>query len=95
MVAGNGIGNEVMPQGLSVVEAAADKLGVELVFEHFDFSSWDYFERHGKMLPADWKQQIGGHDATFFGTVGWPQKIQVHVSLWRSLLLFAAGSASM
>ena len=57
-------------------------------FDHFDFSSWDYYEKHGKMLPDDWKEQIGGHDAIFFGAVGWPEKIPDHVSLWGSLLLF-------
>ena len=40
------------------------------------------------MLPADWKEQIGGHDAIFFGAVGWPAKIPDHVSLWGSLLKF-------
>lgn len=40
------------------------------------------------MLPDDWKDQIGGHDAIFFGAVGWPEKIADHVSLWGSLLLF-------
>lgn len=88
VIAGDGIGKEVMPQGLRVLEAAADKFGLALQFDHFDFSSWDYFERHGKMLPDDWKDQIGGHDALYFGAVGWPEKIPDHVSLWGSLLLF-------
>ena len=39
------------------------------------------------MLPDDWKDQIGGHDAIFFGAVGWPEKIADHVSLWGSLIL--------
>ncbi|MCY7305889.1 MAG: tartrate dehydrogenase [Rhodoferax sp.] len=86
--AGDGIGKEVMPQGLRVLEAAADRFGLVLQFDHFDFSSWDYFECHGKMLPDDWKDQIGGHDALYFGAVGWPEKIPDHVSLWGSLLLF-------
>ncbi len=88
VIAGDGIGKETMPQGLRVVDAAARKFGVDLAFDHFDFSSWDYFERHGKMLPDDWKAQIGGHDALYFGAVGWPEKIADHVSLWGSLLLF-------
>jgi tartrate dehydrogenase/decarboxylase / D-malate dehydrogenase len=41
-----------------------------------------------KMLPDNWKDQIGGHDALYFGAVGWPAKIADHVSLWGSLLLF-------
>ena len=40
------------------------------------------------MMPDDWKEQIGGHDAIFFGAVGWPEKIPDHVSLWGSLLKF-------
>ncbi len=88
VIAGDGIGKEVMPEGLRVMQAAADKFGLPLQFDHFDFSSWDYYERHGKMLPDDWKEQIGGHDAIYFGAVGWPEKIPDHVSLWGSLLLF-------
>lgn len=88
VIAGDGIGKEVMPEGIRVVDAAARKFGIDLAFDHFDFSSWDYYEKHGKMLPDDWKTQIGGHDAIFFGAVGWPEKIPDHVSLWGSLLLF-------
>eukprot|EP01041_Mallomonas_annulata_P025351 gene25351-46363_t len=88
VIAGDGIGKEVMPEGIRVMEAAASKFGIDLQFDHFDFSSWDYFEKHGKMLPDNWKDQIGGHDAIYFGAVGWPDKIADHVSLWGSLLLF-------
>ena len=88
VIAGDGIGKEVMPEGLRVLEAVADKLSIPLQFDHFDFSSWDYYDKHGKMLPDDWKDQIGGHDAIYFGAVGWPEKIPDHVSLWGSLLLF-------
>ncbi len=88
VIPGDGIGKEVMPEGVRVVDAAARKFGIDLAFDHFDFSSWDYCERHGKMMPDDWKDQIGGHEAIFFGSVGWPAKIADHVSLWGSLLLF-------
>ncbi|RID96967.1 tartrate dehydrogenase [Simplicispira hankyongi] len=88
VIAGDGIGKEVVPEGLRVLEAAATRFGIDLQFDHFDFSSWDYFERHGKMLPDDWKAQIGSHDALYFGAVGWPEKIPDHISLWGSLLLF-------
>ena len=40
------------------------------------------------MMPDDWKEQLGGHDAIFFGAVGWPEKVPDHVSLWGSLLKF-------
>jgi tartrate dehydrogenase/decarboxylase / D-malate dehydrogenase len=88
VIPGDGIGKEVMPEGIRVMEAAAGRFGIDLEFDHFDFSSWDYFEKHGKMLPEDWKDRIGGHDAIYFGAVGWPEKIPDHVSLWGSLLLF-------
>ena len=88
VIPGDGIGKEVVPEGLRVLDAAARKFGIDLQWDAFDFSSWDYFERHGKMLPDDWKAQIGGHDALYFGAVGWPEKIPDHISLWGSLLLF-------
>jgi tartrate dehydrogenase/decarboxylase/D-malate dehydrogenase len=88
VIAGDGIGKEVMPEGVRVMEAAASRFNIDLQFDHFDFSSWDYCEKHGKYLPDDWKDQIGGHDALFYGAVGWPEKIPDHVSLWGSLLLF-------
>lgn len=88
VIAGDGIGQEVVPEGLRVLEAAASAFEIDLRFDHFDFSSCAYFERHGKMLPDDWKTQIGGHDAIYFGAVGWPDKVPDHVSLWGSLLLF-------
>ncbi|WP_077002802.1 tartrate dehydrogenase [Variovorax sp. KK3] len=88
VIAGDGIGKEVMPEGMRVVEAAARKFGIDLQFDVFDFCSWDYCEKHGKYLPDDWKERIGGHDAIFFGAIGWPAKIPDHVSLWQSLLLF-------
>ncbi|MEI6734830.1 MAG: tartrate dehydrogenase [Comamonadaceae bacterium] len=88
VIAGDGIGKEVMPEGIRVMERAAVKYGIDLQFDHFDFSSWDYYEKHGKMLPDNWKDLIGGHDAIYFGAVGWPEKILDHVSLWGSLLLF-------
>jgi tartrate dehydrogenase/decarboxylase/D-malate dehydrogenase len=88
VIAGDGIGQEVMPEGLRVLQAVASKFDIGLQFDHFDFSSWHYYEKHGQMLPDDWKEQIGGHDAIYFGAVGWPEKIPDHISLWGSLLLF-------
>ena len=88
VIPGDGIGKEVVPEGLRVLDAAARKFHIDLHYDEFDFSSWDYFAKHGKMLPDDWKAQIGGHDAIFFGAVGWPEKMPDHISLWGSLLLF-------
>jgi tartrate dehydrogenase/decarboxylase/D-malate dehydrogenase len=71
-----------------VLDAVARRFGIGLQWDHFDFSSWSYFEKHGQMLPSGWKDRIGGHDAIYFGAVGMPDKIPDHVSLWGSLLLF-------
>ena len=88
VIAGDGIGKEVMPEGLRVLEAAASRFGIGLEIEQHGFASWEFFERHGRMLPDDWKEQLQRSDAIFFGAVGWPQKIPDHVSLWGSLLRF-------
>jgi tartrate dehydrogenase/decarboxylase/D-malate dehydrogenase len=88
VIPGDGIGKEVMPEGVRVLEAAAARFGIGLQLDHFDFASCDYYARHGDMLPPDWKDRIGGHDAIFYGAVGWPATVPDHVSLWGSLLKF-------
>jgi tartrate dehydrogenase/decarboxylase/D-malate dehydrogenase len=88
VIPGDGIGMEVMPEGLRVLRAAAQRFGIGLQFDHFDFASCDYYDRTGQMLPDNWKEQIGGHDALYFGAVGWPSRVPDHISLWGSLLLF-------
>ncbi|MFM7567642.1 MAG: isocitrate/isopropylmalate family dehydrogenase, partial [Betaproteobacteria bacterium] len=84
---GDGIGKEVVPEGLRVLDAAARRFGIDLRLDHFDFASCDYYARHGQMMPSNWKDQIGGHDAIFYGAVGWPATVPDHISLWGSLLL--------
>jgi tartrate dehydrogenase/decarboxylase/D-malate dehydrogenase len=88
VIAGDGIGKEVMPEGLRVLDAAARRFGIALQVDTFDFANCDYFAKHGEMMPADWKDRIGGHDAIFFGAIGWPATVPDHVSLWGSLLKF-------
>lgn len=88
VIPGDGIGNEVVPAGLQVLEAAASRFDIELAFDHFDFACCDYYVKHGKMMPDDWKERIGGHDAIYYGAVGWPATVPDHISLWGSLLLF-------
>ena len=53
VIPGDGIGKEVMPEGLRVLEVAARRFGIELAFDHFDFASCDYYAKHGKMMPDD------------------------------------------
>ena len=88
VLAGDGIGTEVMPEGLRLLEAAATRFSIGLQLDHFDFANCAYFAKHGEMMPADWKAQLGGHDAIFFGAVGWPATVPDHISLWGSLLKF-------
>ncbi|MPS68868.1 MAG: tartrate dehydrogenase [Novosphingobium sp.] len=88
VIPGDGIGKEVMPEGVRVLEAAASRFGFELDLQWHDFASCDYYLRHGEMMPADWKARIGRVDALFFGAVGWPDTVPDHVSLWGSLLQF-------
>jgi len=87
-IPGDGIGTEVMPEGLRVLDEAARKFGISLAVDQFEFASCDYHVKHGDMMPPDWKERIGGHDAIFFGAVGWPATVPDHVSLWGSLLKF-------
>ena len=88
VIAGDGIGKEVMPEGLRTVEAAARKFGIGVEFVHFDWSCAEYYQAHGQMLPSDWSTQLKGFDAIYFGAVGWPDVVPDHVSLWGSLLKF-------
>lgn len=88
VIPGDGIGKEVVPEGLRVLEAVASRHGIDMRFDEFDFASCDYYQKHGVMMPEDWKAQIGGHDALYFGAVGWPALVPDHVSLWGSLIQF-------
>jgi len=88
VIPGDGIGKEVIPEGLRALEAVAKKFEINLNFEHFEFSSYEYYSKHGKMLPDDWKEKIGSHDAIYFGAVGLPDKMPDHISLWGSLIKF-------
>jgi tartrate dehydrogenase/decarboxylase / D-malate dehydrogenase len=88
VIAGDGIGKEVMPEGLRVLEAVASRYNIGLELKTFAFADCDYYARHGKMLPDDWKEQLAPMDAIFFGAVGWPATVPDHISLWGSLLKF-------
>jgi tartrate dehydrogenase/decarboxylase/D-malate dehydrogenase len=87
-IAGDGIGLEIVPPSLKIIKEIGKKHNFEIQFDEFDFSSCDYFEKHGKMLPDNWKEQIGKHDAIFFGAVGMPDKVPDHISLWGSIITF-------
>jgi tartrate dehydrogenase/decarboxylase/D-malate dehydrogenase len=85
---GDGIGKEVMPEGVRVLQAAARRFGLALELREFDWASCEHYVRTGAMMPPDWKAQLEGVDALYFGAVGWPATVPDHVSLWGSLLKF-------
>lgn len=88
VIPGDGIGLEVMPEGVRALEKVATKHGIDLKLDWFDFASCDYYLKHGKMLPDDWQETLTKYDAIYFGAVGWPEKVPDHISLWGSLLQF-------
>ncbi len=88
VIAGDGIGKEVMPEGQRAVQAAARRFGVSLDFTRFEWADCDYYAEHGQMMPSDWHEQLAGFDAIFFGAVGWPATVPDHISLWGSLIKF-------
>ncbi|EEU41792.1 uncharacterized protein NECHADRAFT_54226 [Fusarium vanettenii 77-13-4] len=88
VIPGDGIGVEVMPYGVRCLQAAAQKFNLSLEFEEFDFASCDYYEKHGSMLPNDWKETLTKFDAIYFGAVGMPDRVPDNISLWGSLLKF-------
>ena len=87
-IEGDGIGKEVVPEAHKVLKKIAEQHQFKLVIDEFDFASCDYFEKHGKMLPDNWKEKIEKHDAIFFGAVGMPDRYPDHITLWGSLLKF-------
>ena len=88
VIAGDGIGTEVMPEGIRALETAARAFGFTVEQQWHDFACCDYYAKHGQMMPDDWKARIGDVDAIFFGAVGWPDTVPDHISLWGSLIQF-------
>jgi tartrate dehydrogenase/decarboxylase/D-malate dehydrogenase len=86
VVPGDGIGGEVMSEGVRVLRAAADRFGITIITEEFDFACAEYYRAHGAMMPDNWAELVGHCDAILFGAVGWPEIVPDHVSLWGSLL---------
>jgi tartrate dehydrogenase/decarboxylase/D-malate dehydrogenase len=84
VIPGDGIGKEVVPEGLRCVEKAAGRYGIDLAFEHFDWGC-GFYEKHGRMMPEDGIGRLSSFDAIFLGAVGWPT-VPDHVSLWGLLI---------
>ena len=90
VIPGDGIGKEVVPEGLRVLEAVGTRFGIAFEFAHFDWDC-DYYVKHGRMMPEDWFETLSRFDAIFYGAVGWPATVPDHVSLWGSLIQFRRG----
>src|SRR5579862_10051849 len=83
-IPGDGIGREVVPEGIRVAEAAARRFGFSLTWKEFDWSCEVYLKT-GRMMPEDGLAQLRPFDAIFLGAVGYPG-VPDHISLWGLLI---------
>ena len=84
VIPGDGIGNEVVPASLNVLQAVADKFGFSLSFQFYDYSC-AYYKAHGEMMPKDGIDRLSDADSIFLGAVGFPG-VPDHISLWGLLI---------
>jgi tartrate dehydrogenase/decarboxylase/D-malate dehydrogenase len=84
VIPGDGIGKEVVPEGLRVLEAIGRRFDIDYKWNMFSWSCETYL-RTGRMMPEDGIQQLREHDAIFLGAVGFPG-VPDHVSLWGLLI---------
>jgi tartrate dehydrogenase/decarboxylase/D-malate dehydrogenase len=84
LIPGDGIGLEVVPEGVRVLEALAARYGFKVKFDRFPYGC-QYYLKHGVMMPADGLERLGGFDAILLGAVGDPG-VADHVSLWGLLI---------
>ena len=89
VIPGDGIGKEVVPEGIRVLEAAAAKHELRFQWDEFPWSC-EQFLATGRMMPEDGLDQIRHHDAIFLGAVGFPG-VPDHVSLWGLLIPIRRG----
>src|SRR5688572_25956203 len=91
VIPGDGIGKEVVPEGLRVLEALAATSGGRLGFAFEEFA-WgcDYYLTTGRMMDEDGLDRLAGFDAIYFGAVGWPT-VPDAVSLWGLRLAICQG----
>ena len=89
VIPGDGIGHEVVPEGLRVLEAAGKKFNLSFDLTHFDYSC-ERYAKTGAMMPEDGLEQLKKFDAVFLGAVGYPG-VADHVSLWGLLIPIRRG----
>lgn len=84
IIPGDGIGKEVVPEGVRVLDAAGRKFGIDFELTHYDWSCETYHST-GVMMPANGFDQLAKSESIFLGAVGWPG-VPDHVSLWGLLV---------
>ena len=84
VIAGDGIGKEVMPEGLRAMEAAGKRFGIGFSWLELDWSC-ELYASTGAMMPGDWRDTLAACDAIYLGAVGHPG-VPDHVSLWGLLI---------
>jgi tartrate dehydrogenase/decarboxylase/D-malate dehydrogenase len=84
VIPGDGIGKEVIPAGIRILEAVATGSDFSFQFDTYDWGCERYAE-NGKMMPDDGLEQIKNHDAIYLGAVGYPG-VPDHISLWGLLI---------
>ena len=84
VIPGDGIGTEVLPEGLRVLEAAGNRHGLEFEWQEFDWSCETYL-KSGRMMPEDGIEQLASFDTIYLGAVGFPS-VPDHISLWGLLI---------
>ncbi len=84
VIAGDGIGKEVVPEGMRAVDAIAARFGLRFAWDAFPWSC-DHYVATGRMAPDGAFETIRGHDAILLGAVGYPT-VPDHVSLWGLLI---------
>ena len=89
VIPGDGIGKEVVPEGMRVLDTAGRIFGFELDWNAFDWSC-DRYVSTGRMMPADALEQLVRFDAIFLGAVGHPD-VPDHLSLWGLLIPIRRG----
>jgi tartrate dehydrogenase/decarboxylase / D-malate dehydrogenase len=84
VIPGDGIGREVVPEGVGVLERVGRLYGIDFTWDEFDWSC-ELFAKTGRMMPEDGLDRIRNHDAIFLGAVGYPN-VPDHISLWGLLI---------
>jgi tartrate dehydrogenase/decarboxylase/D-malate dehydrogenase len=84
VIPGDGIGKEVVPEGLRVLNAISSRFNINFTYNHFDWSC-EFYKKTGQMMPDDGIEQLRPNDAIFLGAVGFPG-VPDHISLWGLLI---------